>query len=268
MEKRSPLLYSVYIDMNTITVTKRWMMFMKRWQQAFWLSKFELLHSKKSIFTLLFLLVPYSFFLTVSIPSYLEEHFMLYDIFFLLIFGVAAIWAKPKEYQYQKIADDMWAQPFTVFLNQLPIPREIVVRSRFLIYFIYSLPFHLAVLVIMYSFGPELRQTLPPLEFIAFSLIWLSFGICYGSVYPASDSGDKVTNVKMAFYAFVLLGSFTLLLFAVPYLSSHGLVGLTIMVASKWPIISSVISIIAAGVSVTFWMKYMKNHMNKLDYFQ
>ncbi len=262
------MLYSVYIDINTITVTKRWMMFMNRWQQAFRLSKFELIHSKKSILFLLFLLAPYSFFLTMSIGSYLEEHFMLYDIFFLLTFGVAAIWAKPKEYQYQKLSDNMWAQPFTVFLNQLPIPREIVVRSRFIIYFIYSLPFHLAVLVIMYSFAPELRQTLPPLEFIAFSLIWLSFGICYGSVYPASDSGDKVTNVKMAFYAVVLLGSFSLILFAVPYLSSYGLVGLTIVLASKWPIVSSLISVIAAGASVEFWMRYMKKHMNKLDYFQ
>ncbi|MED1864455.1 hypothetical protein P4V41_13395 [Fictibacillus nanhaiensis] len=241
---------------------------MNRWKQAFSLSKFELTQSKKSIFTLLFLLVPYSYFLTAAISSYLEGHFMLYDIFFLLTFGVAAIWAKPKKHQYQKLSDNMWAQPFTVFLNQLPIPKDIVVRSRFLIYFIYSVPFHLTVLIIMYSFAPELRQTLPPLEFIAFSLIWLSFGICYGSVYPASDSGDKVTNVKMAFYAFVLLGSFTLLLFAVPYLSSHGLVGLTILVASKWPIVTSVVSIIAACASVAFWMRYMKNHMNKLDYFQ
>jgi hypothetical protein len=244
------------------------MMIMNSWQQAFWLSKFELTHSKKSIFTLLFLLVPYSFFLTVSISSYLEEHFMLYDIFFLLTFGVAVMWAKPKEYQYQKLSDNLWAQPFTVFLNQLPIPREIVVKSRFLIYFIYSIPFHLLVLIIMYSLAPELRQTLAPMEFIAFSLIWLSFGICYGSVYPASDSGDKVTNVKMVFYAVVLLGSFTLLLFAVPYLSSHGLVGLTILIASKWPIVTSVVSIFAACASVAFWMRYMKNHMNKLDYFQ
>lgn len=107
---------------------------------------------------------------------------------------------------------------------------------------------------------------MPLLTFVSFSIIWLSFGIYGGFLYPASDAGDQISKLKMFFIAIVYAGIVLGLFKFIEYASPYGLVKWTYVLATKWPVTSAFISIMMAGAGVYFWMNHMKKTMRKMDY--
>ena len=103
---------------------------------------------RKHLLTLSLFLIIYVSFIVFSADTYLETGFVLFDVFFLLITGIAATWAKPKEFQLQKMKGISTVNPYFVMLNQLPIPKEILIKNRFVIYYAYAVPFHTLFLIL------------------------------------------------------------------------------------------------------------------------
>lgn len=239
---------------------------MNDWKEAIWLAVFELKSSIKGLLTLLiFLFVILLFFIT-AFPNYLEANFVGFDIFFLLTFSTAAIWAKPKEFQYQKIAEDIWANPFFVMLNQLPVKKSILMKSRFIIHFVYSIPFHIVLLVSLYFLTPIIKYEIGLNQYFVFSIIWICFGIAAGTIYPASDAGDKITNFGMVIYSFFLFIAFIIFFTLFQLFVGDGIVSWTLMVADKWPLLSIFISVIMAIASLYCWNNYLSKKIKKMDY--
>ena len=141
---------------------------MSTWKQALWLAKFEMRASVKPYFLLLGYAILFGTFFSMTNSLYNN---LLVDSFFFLVFWIMAILTRPKEFQLQKITEGVWASPFVLMLNQLPIPQNVLIISRFLIFFSFSIPFHLFILTFMYIFSGELRAIMPGASYIVFSII-------------------------------------------------------------------------------------------------
>lgn len=239
---------------------------MKSWKEALWIAKFELKESKLSF---LFLLLFFPFItlgLITMFESYLDINFVGIDFFFILSFTFFAIWTKPKYFQVQQLSDELVASPAMLMLQQLPVRKDIIVKSRFIIYFVYSVPPQILLLIALYFFTPSLHGMMGISSYLSFAIIWLSFGVYVGGIVPASDAGDKASRLKGAVYGVLMLigliAFFTLFIL----FSKHGIVHWTVIFAQKWPLLSSSLSIIIAFIGLNYWQKYMRKMMEKLDY--
>lgn len=239
---------------------------MKSWQQAFWLAKFELKNSKLSFLYLLLFYPLITLGFISNFSSYLDVNFVGIDIIFILCFTFAAIWARPKYFQIQQMSDGIVASPAIFMLQQLPITKDLIVKSRFIIYYVYSFPPQVLLLISLYLFVPSLQEMMGLTSYLAFAIIWLSFSVYIGGMIPASDAGDKASKLKVAVYGVLMLIALIVFFTIFTVFSEHGIVHWTIIIAQKWPLLSAVLSVILALFSFGSWQKYMKKLMGKLDY--
>jgi len=238
------------------------------WKQAITLAKFELRHSKKALITLCLFLIPYTFFIIYSAPIYVETGYFLFDLFFLMIIGIAAMWAKPKEFQLNKMGNDSWGKSYFVMLHQLPIRKEILIKNLFVIYYAYAVPFHALFLVSIYIFSETMRTALTFPEYAAFSVIWMSFGIYWGAMYPLADLGEVIkssnfkTSLHIILFLVMVVGGVVLL----QLFTDYGVVYWSMVVAKKWPFLSSILSIIAAYVGTILALRQANKNIKRIDY--
>jgi len=238
---------------------------MNTMKQALWLAKFEMKASVKPYFLLFGFAILYGIFFSLISSTY---NTLLFDFFFLFVFWYMAVSTRPKEFQLQKISEGVWASPFVLMLNQLPIPKNVLFISRFIVYFIFSLPFHIFILTFTYIFSAELRETIPATSYIVFSIIWICFGIAFGSMFPASDVGDKVPTKKWIFAALGVLfyGVVTGIVITVNMYSGRGIVSWSMYAAREFPFMSLLFSCLAAISAVIYYMRAMRKKIAQIDY--
>lgn len=241
---------------------------METWKKAFSLASFEAKASWKSIFTFIFsLLIITMLFIPVFSESGQKLKFF-YDLLFLIIFTMLPSWIRTKEFQYQKIGEETWGTPYFIFLHQMAIPKEILLKSRFVNYYSLAIPLHVLLFVLLFIFS-EARNVFSIGEYFAFSVIWICFGIYAGAVLPASDTGDYISNFKLTIYTILLiLGTGGLIFFVHFILGANGIVYWSMEAAKQWPLLSSVLSILLAIAGVKYWLHYAAKNMQKIDYFK
>lgn len=239
---------------------------MSSWKQAFSLAWFELRKSKIGLWYLFVVLIAVSILFEDMLPGYLENNFVGMDVFFLIAFGVPPVWMKRKEFQYQKIDENTWGSPLFITLTQLPIKKEVLVGSRFIIYFTFAIPFQIFLLISLYMFSNEIRATMPPTAYVVFAIIWIAYGTCLGGAFPAVDAGDRITLFKSTVQAIAFLTILFAALTAFNLLYGDGLVTWTIMLANEWPILSILVSIIVAIITIRYYVNYAYKKMKTIDY--
>src|SRR5690625_652314 len=204
---------------------------MKSWKEAYWLAKFELKESKLSFLFLLLFYLLIILGLISNFESYLDANFVGLDFFFVLLFTYAGIWTKPKHFQVQQMNDELVASPTILMLQQLPITKDLIVKSKFIIYFVYSVPPQILLLISLYIFTPSLHGMIEISSYLVFAIIWLSFGAYIGGVIPASDAGDKASKLKVAVYGVLLLIALIVFFTIFRLFSDHCIVHWTIFLA-------------------------------------
>lgn len=239
---------------------------MRNWQQAWGLATFELQASKLSFLFLLFIYPLFTLGIITSFDEYLDMNFVGIDLIFILSFTFAPIWTKPKQFQIQKMGSGLMAAPTVFMCQQLPITRNVIIKSRFIIYFIYTLPVQLLFLSALYILSPNLQALMSLGSYFSFSIIWLSVSVYIGGAIPASEVGDDASTMKMTIYTILMVIGVIAFFTFIQMFSAHGLVYWTIIFATKWPIISSLSSIILAIIAFNYWQKHTKKTMGKLDY--
>lgn len=150
-------------------------------------------------------------------------------------------------------------------LQQLPIRKDVIVKSRFIFHSFYSFPFQLTLLLCLYILTPETRN-LELSAYLAFVILWLAIGIYIGFILPASDGGD-IINWKTLLGSslfFILLGAAILTLFHA--VLDVGFVEWTIRIAQEFPLLSTLVSIFLTGFGFFYWPRSLKKTMEKLDY--
>lgn len=239
---------------------------MNTWKQAFWLAKFELKESKLNFLLLLIILPLITLGFIASFESYLSLNFVGIDFYFILSFTFAAAWTKPKYFQVQQLNDELVASPSVFMLQQLPISKDLIIKSRLIIYFVYSFPPQILLLIFLYLFTPTIQEMMDLSLYSVFAVIWLSFGVYIGGIIPISDAGDRASPRKVAVYGVLMLVGAIAFFTFFHIVSDYGIVHWTLIIAKKWPILSGVLSVILAYFGLIYWQSYMKKLMEKLDY--
>jgi len=237
---------------------------MTEWKEAFWLAKIEL---KKSIANLLLAL--FTFSLAIFIVLMLYNNFNspdpYHDVIFFILLSSGPFWLRNKAFKYQKMTDKLWFSPTIPMQLQLPISKDILVKSRLIIYIAYLAPFLIVLFPMFYLLDSELSR-MNLLSYIAFCSIWIAFSFSLGMITLAGDVGNYVTAIRRIIHSL-----FVLLVAVIPFYYFYlvlggGIVLRTAMLAAKWPLLTILISIIFIIIGWKFWPYFMKKTMKKLDY--
>lgn len=239
---------------------------MQDWKQAYWLAKFEWKASIKGFILLFLFFAVVALFFLVSFSAYLDNDFVGFDVLFIILFALAPAWLRLKEFQIQKISGELWASPSLIMLAQLPVSNNVLTKSRFIVYFAFSFPYQLLMLIVLYAVNPEFQVMMSPISHIAFAIIWLSVGIYVGFIMPASDVGDKVSTKIMTVFSIALIAGGIGIATLFHFIFDYGIVYWTIILAQNWPLLSSIVSIFLAFLGFHYWQRYMKKTMDKRDY--
>jgi hypothetical protein len=234
-------------------------------KQAWWLAKFEVKETAKRLWLILPFALIFGFFFTEAVG---DEFSFLYDIFFILTFWCMTYWMRPKEIQFQKVDEGVYASPYFLMLNQLAVKREALIISRFLVYYIFAIPFNIIVLSIMLLFSDFYKAELQGISTAAFFIIWLSFGIIGGSLFPASDVGDTTTKNKWfyAIYTILFFGILLGVILGIHFWAGKSIVFLSVEAAQKWPVASILISVILSILTIISGKKYAEKQIRKMNY--
>lgn len=239
---------------------------MKEWKQAYQLAAFELKASRRSILLILLFYITMSIIFMMSFDIYLEEEFMFFDLLFLMIFFMFPSWMKSKEFQMQKMDGDLWTVPSIIMLQQLPVSKNVIIRSRFVIHAICSFPFQAILLIAMPVLSENFREIMTPFSYAAFVLIWLALSISIGFMMAASEAGGnyKTKAIVMSFL-YVAIGA-AAVYFLFPLVSEAGFVQWTMLVAAEWTVLSIFIAIALSIAGWNYWQMDMRKMIKKTDY--
>lgn len=245
----------------------------REWKQAWELSKIEL---KRQIMWLVFsglLFILLGLLLGIGFPHYIMEKAYyqennpgLYDLVFIFLFWIVPYWVRPKDFRYHMVTSDFWVNPYFIKLQELPIPNSVIIKSRFTTSLVQSIPFYALFLLFIYIVSGLIDEFMPVGTFISFSVIWLSFSIYAGFVFPASDAGDRISPLKLVLLYILFGGILVSMYILFGFVMPHGAVAWTMIFADRWPVLCSVLSILLAFCGMRYWMYYMKKTMNRHDY--
>lgn len=236
------------------------------WSLAWRLAWMEL---RTSLRTTAFLLVIYSAmsvgFATVF-EVYARGDLFIYDLMFLFIFLLFPAWMKGKDFQVIRIGHDLWTSPAIVMLQQLPITKETIVKSRFLIYLSYSFVFLLMLLGALPVVSAEFRDMMTPLSFVTLFLVWFSFSVAVGLLMAASEAGGNYSTKSFVIAWIQIIAALAVLYIIWRYVLPAGLLMMTIQAAKDWTLITLAAAVVAAIAGWNLWQHKMKGYMNNADY--
>lgn len=240
---------------------------MTSWKQALQLVRFEMNYSKKYYFLQLLFIIFALYLIIPMMTEHNEGSFLLTDILFFVIIASFSQLMIPKPFKAQSISNYIWASHFIISLNQLAISKKTVIIYRYLSFMFITLTFSSLFLLLLYFFSPFLQEQMSVTTYIVFAIFWLCFSLYVGGLQPMLDTG----------YNFILSIIITLLLitpviiittlYLFYFLYPNGFLQWTIMISSKWPLLTIIGSIALAFVSCRLYMKQMEKRMNKMDYF-
>ena len=239
---------------------------MTEWKQACRLAAFEMKASMKSFLLVLVFYIAMSVIFMLSFDLYLEGEFGFFDLLFLMVFFLFPSWMKSKEFQMQKMDGDLWTTPSIVMLQQLPIPKKTIIKSRFIIHAICSFPFQLILLVVMPLVSENFREMMAPLTYLVFGLIWLALSISVGFIMAASEGGGnfKTTAIVKSFI-YMVIGIAAFYFFFLLLLDT-GFVHWTISLAVEWTLPASLFALVLIVAGWKYWQADMLKVLKKTDY--
>lgn len=239
---------------------------MNEWKQAYRLASFELKASMKNLLLIMVFYIAMSLIVMLSFDIYLQGEFRYFDLLFLLIFFLFPAWMKNKEFQMQKLSGDLWTVPSMVMLQQLPISKEVIVKSRFIIHAVCSFPLQLVLLIAMPIMSEEFRNYMTPVTYIVFVLIWLSLAIAVGFIMAASEAGGNFKTKAIVMSFIYMLAGAAVFFFLIVIVAEDGFIRLTMQLAAGWPFLSGAMAIVLGIAGWKYWQADMKRMMKKTDY--
>ena len=239
---------------------------MNDWKLAYRLATFEIKASLRNLLLILAFYIAMSLIFMLSFDVYLEGEFKGFDLMFLLVFFMFPSWMKGKEFQMQKMDGNLWSSPPVIMLQQLPISKNTIVKSRFIIHAFCSFPFQLILLIAMPLMSGNFREAMTPISYLVFVLTWLAISIAVGFMMAASEAGGnfRVKEIVLSFIYILVAAAAIYLLF--PMLSGGGLVEWTMAIAVDWPLLTGITAVLLMFAGWKYWQADMRKTMKKTDY--
>lgn len=239
---------------------------MSEWKQASRLAAFELKASMKSLITIFVFYIAMALIVMASFDLYLDGEFQFFDLLFLVIFFLFPAWMKGKEFQMQKMDGDLWTAPSIVMLQQLPIPKDVIIKSRFVVHAVCSFPFQLLLLISLPLMSENFRSLMTPVTYIAFILIWLALSIAVGFIMASSEAGGNF-KTRAIVKSFIYMIAGIAAIYGLIYLfADHGIVRWTITLATDWTWVSVIVAIVLSVAGWKYWQADMRKMIKKTDY--
>jgi len=240
---------------------------LESWKNAFRLVRLEFNYSKRHFLIQIGLILILLYLIVPTLPNYFENSFFSIDFLFICTVTIFPQLAIPKVFKVQNLGNGLWASHFIILLNQLAVRKETIVKYRFIMYNIITLSFTSLFLISLYLLSPYMQQNVSVSTYIVFSFFWLCLTIYVGCIQTVYEAGSNlILNIIVSFlFIGPLLFITVIYLFYIVY--SGGFVQWTLMASSRWPVVTSVCSLVLAIISFNFWMHRMKLKMKKIDYF-
>ncbi|GGA82717.1 hypothetical protein [Ornithinibacillus halotolerans] len=196
-----------------------------------------------------------------------QTRFENLDIFFFLLFIFGPISFRAKVLQNKKIGDITWASPTNAMKLHLPIPKKIIVLKEMIFYMLSSIPYQLYMFTILYLTSPEVKNIFSIDTYLAFAIIWISFGLYAGFCAIPVYTGIRAKYSAMAhILSYLLLAAIVVLILVFPFTFTYGIVEWTAIIAMKWPLLTACLSLIAAIIGVSYWKNKSISYLKKIDF--
>lgn len=239
---------------------------MNEWKQASRLAAFELKASMKSLITIFVFYIAMSMLVLMTFDLYLEGEFRFFDLLFLVIFFLFPAWMKSKEFQMQKMDGDLWTAPSIVMLQQLPIPKGVIVKSRFVVHAVCSFPFQLILLISLPVVSENFRSLMTPVTYIAFVLIWFALSIAVGFIMAASEAGGNFKTRAIVKSFIYMIAGIAAVYGLIYWFAGNGFVSWTMTLATDWTWLSVIAAIALSVAGWKYWQADMRKMIKKTDY--
>lgn len=239
---------------------------MSEWKQASRLAAFELKASMKSLITIFVFYIAMSLLVLMTFDLYLEGEFRFFDLLFLVIFFLFPAWMKSKEFQMQKMDGDLWTAPSIVMLQQLPIPKGVIVKSRFVVHAVCSFPFQLILLISLPVVSENFRSLMTPVTYIAFVLIWFALSIVVGFIMAASEAGGNFKTRAIVKSFIYMIAGIAAVYGLIYWFAGNGFVSWTMTLATDWTWLSVITAIALSVAGWKYWQADMRKMIKKTDY--
>ena len=239
---------------------------MNEWRLASRLAAFEIKASLRNLLLIMVFYIAMSMIFMLSFDVYLDGEFKGFDLMFLLVFFMFPAWMKSKEFQMQKMDGNLWSSPPIIMLQQLPISRNTIVKSRFIIHAFCSFPFQLILLIAMPLMSDNFREAMTPVSYLVFVLTWLAISIAVGFVMAASEAGGNFKVKEMALSFIYILIAAAAIYWLFPILSGGGFIEWTMAIAVDWPLLTGITALLLMIAGWKYWQADMRKTIKKTDY--
>ncbi|MFD2638806.1 hypothetical protein ACFSW4_08025 [Piscibacillus salipiscarius] len=238
------------------------------WQKALDLALFEwkIKLTNRLLIQFITLITLFVYMITVFNDAHFEEPILIFEMLFIAFLLLGYGWSTPMEFQLQRINENHYASPVLFMLQNLPINKSTLIRSRFLLFYLNLAPL-LILLFILFYISPAIRNVMTPYSYFVFSLFWISFSLSFGSFLPASDIRTRqMTQGKLLFYIFSFIVFISLITQLGDFVYGGSFINLIIYLSNHDPFWLALFSITLIPLTLVFWVKYLQKKISKEDY--
>lgn len=213
-----------------------------------------------------------------------NEHFsdIVFDVFLLLVVLFYPQVLRQPAFRITDLKGGLYATPFYVYATQLPIKQHVLMRSRFILSFVYCVSVTVMAIAFAYVFPKiinalfavealgfflgTLHDLFTPAEFGAFITIWGLFAAAFSGLFAAADVGGTYTKKALFGYNILYLLVLLVVLAGLNFLTGRGLVDWTIVLATNAPFSGIVGFALFALVCHVIWHWEARRYARKVDY--
>lgn len=244
-----------------------------KWRSTWWLTKKELKYNRVYFF-LTFIMVLFFSLITSSLLEQLAgqelgrnvflRHFPLDAIFMVLMVSSGILFISTPYLSFRTIKEDPFSKRMALY-RSLPIPLDVLSRSRMLMMIVILLVFSTVFFTVIY-FGVDdgFFLLLPKSEYIPFALLWIGFTLFFNAINPVVEFG---TSGKFLYiYSCFLFFLFPMLKLTFFLTVGKGIVEWSLSITLKYGWTASIISLVIGGLAIYLWHSVLKKRLLNRDY--
>lgn len=237
---------------------------MDNWKHAVYLAWFEIRYSFVQLLFSLPLIMMFSLFISLSTDLFEQSNAIFVDLLLIWLSFVPFL-IRPESTKIQKINGKLLASPVILMNLTVPVPKDILIKSRIVISLIHSLTISIPFLFIIYLFSPSAKGLLSFGLYSVFMIVWVAFQVII--VPPTADIGQRTSFVTSTFILIAFLVLLIGFLYFLHFYLGIGIVHGSIKLIQDWPILTAITAILLIVLNVNKNQFYMKKQLKKIDYF-
>ncbi|HHY22338.1 MAG TPA: hypothetical protein GX525_10785 [Bacilli bacterium] len=237
---------------------------MSEWKQAWNIALIEMKMNKIGFLLMAFFSAIY--LALIILTSIEKENSFAIDLLTILLVWIPML-MRGKAYTAQKVGNGLYASRFVILLLQFPLSKEVIIKSRFVLTFLFNVCFNMLLLTILYFTVAIFNEQLSGLSMLVFIMIWLGVGYLIGAMVPASEIGTTYSTLKLIIYSILWLGFLFSVVFIFQVFLKTSFVDWTIYLANERPT-QAIIGVLILTILAHLYGNYAaKKAINQVDYY-